>query len=328
MSATYLLSPEEILWKTLEAYGHDPKPIFFQEGIDHDMFLKPGMRVSYRKVDNLWAKAAELIEDQCFGLRAAEFWHPSHFNALGYAWLASSTLRQALNRLARYVHIISEETDTRLEDTTEGLTLTLSDSMHLPAHMDLTMAIIMFGCRLNYGAELNPVAVSFIHAEPSCAEKYLSYFNTPVNFSAKSDSLTLSAVDVDLRLPSGNPYLASINDQVIIRYLAELDREDVVHRVKAAIIDELPTGGVSDEKVAPMLNMSVRSLQRKLQQADTTFHTLVDEVRLELAEVYVHDPSISLNEIPFVLGFSEYSAFSRAFKRWTGNAPSEVRMLG
>jgi AraC-like DNA-binding protein len=89
----------------------------------------------------------------------------------------------------------------------------------------------------------------------------------------------------------------------------------------------LPSGGVSDEKVAKRLNVSTRSLQRKLQSAHTTFGALLDEVRQEIAEHYIHDSTVSLTEIAFVLGYSEYSSFWRAYKRWTKTSPSEIRKL-
>jgi len=327
MAVTHLLSPAAILWNILEDYGHDAESIFLEEGIDREMILKPGVRITHARVDSLWSKVIELIDDPFFGLRGVKFWHPSHFNALGYAWLASSTLREALNRGVRYIHIIGEDRKHRLEDTAEGLTVTLSHSLKLPAFMDLSMSILMSMCRLNYGADLNPVKVNFIHSKPACAREYDSYFNAPVKFNADTDCLTLPADAVDRRLPIGNPQLAKIHDQYIIRYLEGLDENNIGERVKGAIIDMLPSGGVSHEKVAKRLNMSKRNLQRKLQTGHTTFRTLLDEVRQEFAENYVHDSTVSLMEVAFILGYSDYSSFSRAYKRWTKISPSEIRKL-
>ena len=88
----------------------------------------------------------------------------------------------------------------------------------------------------------------------------------------------------------------------------------------------LPSGEVSDEKVAKRLNMSTRTLQRKLQGENTTFGNLLNEVRQEIAEHYIHDSKVSLMEIAFVLGYSEYSSFWRAYKRWTKASPSDIRI--
>jgi len=327
MAVTHLLSPADILWNLLEDYGHDAESIFLEEGIDREMILKPGSRIAHARVDSLWSKVNKLIDDSCFGLHGAKFWHPSHFNALGHAWLASGTLREALNRAVRYAHITGTDRKNRMADTDKGLTVTLSYSLKLPVFIDLSMSILMSACRFNYGADLNPVEVNFIHSKPACAEEYYSFFNAPVNFNADNDSFTLPADAVDRRLPIGNPQLAKICDQYIISYLAELDKNNIVQRVKGAIIDMLPSGGVSGEKVAQKLNMSARSLQRKLQGARTTFGALLDEVRQEMAEHYIHDSTVSLTEIAFVLGYSEYSSFWRAYKRWTKISPSEIRKL-
>lgn len=325
MSATYLLSPLVSLWKIFLAYGHDPEPIFSQEGIEYDMMLRPGTRIPFHAIDNLWTTATDLIEDPCFGLRTTEFWHPSAGNTLGYACIASSTLREALIRLSRFARMISGNAEVHLDETAKGLMLTLSDKLKHPARMDFVMANIMTGARLNYGEELSPVEVRFIHPRPSCAEKHTSFFKAPVHFSAESDSITFAPEVVDMRLPSGNPQLALINDHITVKYLAKLDEEDIVHRVKAAIIDHLPSGKVTHEKISDSLAISVRSLQRKLQQNGTTFRKVLDSTREDLAKQYVEGLNVDLTETAFLLGFSEHSSFSRAFKRWTGQSPKEIR---
>lgn len=324
-SVTHLLSPADILWRTLEDYGYDANAVFLEVGIDREMLLRPGARVSHVKAEALWAKVNEVIEDPCFGLRAANFWHPSHLHALGHAWLASGTLRQALSRASRYARIVGEDRETQIEDTPEGTVVTLSNSLAQPPLMDMSMAILLSACRMNYGPELTPVTVNFIHSQPPCSEQYESFFQSQVTFNAVSDSLILPTYAVDKRLPIGNPLLASINDQHILRYLAEMEQNKIVSVVRGTIVDMMPSGPVSEEKVAAKLNLSTRSLQRKLRSDHTTFQELLDEVRQELAESYIHDSSISLMEIAFLLGYSEYSSFSRAFKRWTSNSPSKVR---
>lgn len=211
----------------MEDYGCDAESVFLNAGIDSKMISKPGMRISHAKVEGLWNQVTGLIEDPCFGLHGSKFWHPSHFNALGYAWLASSTLREALVRASRYAHIIGEDRETRLEDTPEGLSTTLSNSLKVIPLMDLSMSILISACRLNYGEDLNPVAVYLIHSKPHCTKKYYSYLNAPVMFNADSDKLILSADAVDKHLLTGNPHLAKINEQYIIRYLNGLDDDNI-----------------------------------------------------------------------------------------------------
>ena len=111
----------------------------------------------------------------------------------------------------------------------------------------------------------------------------------------------------------------------MIDYLARLDKNDVVQRVRAAIIDQLPSGKVTDATIASTLNRTDRTLQRQLKKEGTTFKTLLNEIRNELAQNYICDSQLSLTEISFMLGFSELSSFSRAFKRWAGESPVKYR---
>lgn len=328
---SHLATATNVLWKLIEANGHDPDGLYREVGINPDLLNQPGSRVPYLLVNQLWEKASELIDDPCFGLKAYKYWHPSYFHALGYAWLASHTLRDALNRFVRYLRIVSEKIFLELEEAPGELTLHLSYKllgMRVPAQIDMGMAMTIHICRLNFGDDLEPVAVNFMHDKPPCAGEYDALFRSPVRFAADRDSITFSAEDVDRYLIGANPQLARLNDQVMIEYLAKLNKDDIIDRVTAAIVDMLPSGGVADDKIAESLNMSVRSLQRRLKEVGTTFRTILDMVRKDLATTYVCDPEIELAEVAFLLGFSEQSAFSRAFKRWTGTSPSEARKSG
>jgi len=328
MQKTCLLAPAAILWELLEMYGHDPEPIFSQQGITKEMMVKPGARALQTIGDNLWYRASQTIDDPCFGLKSGNLWHPSHLNALGYAWLASATLREALTRLERYIHAITKIAILQLVEVDDGLALYLKfkpTTIVIPSRTDSFFSIVTSMCRVNYGATLNPQSVSFVHEAPSCAGEYFAYFKSPVAFKADRNLLVLPKDKVDAPLKGYNPEIARIHDQIIIRYLSGLRKEDIAERVKSAIIKKLPSGGVSDEIVAKELHMSVRSLQRSLRSEGTTFGKLLDEVRKDLSMDYVRDQGINLTEVAFILGFSELSAFSRAFKKWTGRSPSEFR---
>jgi AraC-like DNA-binding protein len=331
MHYNHLATATNILWRLIEAYGHDPHALFCEAGIDPDLLNRPGARISGVSVNRIWAKASDIIDDPCFGLKADKYWHPSYIHALGYAWLASHTLREAFNRFVRYIRIISEKAFLELVEDSRGFTIKLGLdllSMRIPAQIDLAMAMLIHMCRLNYGEDLKPIAVNIRHDEPACAKDYSIVFNAPVEFGANQDSITFSSVDVDKYLIGANPQLARLNDQVMIEYLAKLERENIINRVIAAIVEMLPSGGVTDDKIAEQLNMSERSLQRRLKEAGVTFRSLLTGIRKDLAFSYIRDPEIEFVEVAFLLGFSDQSAFSRAFKRWTGSTPTQFRMSG
>jgi AraC-like DNA-binding protein len=328
MNATKYARISLILYNILESYRIDPKPLFLEMGVNPELMKQSGMRYKLNNIKKLWQKASEVIDDPCFGLKAAELWHPSNFSALGYAMLASHSIRTALERMDRYYRVISDEKIMELNDTEDGLTLTLvfSNSLHdIPDRNIALLAVILSICRINYAEKLAPVSVTFTLPEPSCSAKFFEFFKCPVYFEASTNSLTLSLKSVDEFLSSSNPKLADLNDQVMIEYLAELDQDNLAQRVKATILDQLPSGNVTDESVSRDLYMSARKLQRQLESAGTTFYTLLNETRVDLAKKFLRDQGTSMTEIAYLLGFSENSAFSRAFKRWMGVSPSQYR---
>jgi AraC-like DNA-binding protein len=316
------------VWNIVESYGIDPELLFREMNLNPKLIKQPGGRYRLDSIDNLWRKASKIIDDPCFGLKAAEYWHPSNFGALGYAMLASNTLRTALERVDRYHRFLSDERFINLIETEEGLTYTLTfshEKRDIPARNDAILAVTMSMCRTNYLEDLAPVSVTLTHPKPSCSAKFYEYFRSPVVFEAPANSLTLPIEAVDKSLPGSNPQLAELNDQVMIEYLAQLDHHHLTEKVKAVIIDQLPSGNVTDENVAQALYMSSRNLQRQLQSAGTTFNTLLNQIRQDLAQKYLRGQDTSMTEIAFLLGFSESSAFSRAFKRWIGVTPTQYR---
>jgi AraC-like DNA-binding protein len=127
-------------------------------------------------------------------------------------------------------------------------------------------------------------------------------------------------------LPTANRPLAGVLDGMLTEQLAKLTKDDVVSRCKAQFLEQLASGEPSAEDIAQRLNMSSRTLQRKLAEASTTYLKLVDDCRRDLALRYISDPDKSITDITFLLGFSSQSAFSRAFRRWTDTSPTEQRL--
>lgn len=328
MSFTGLAKTLEIAWALLESYDIEPRPLFEHAGIDPKLMRDLSARVSQTKLDKLWFKIAEEIDDPCFGLKLGKFWHPSYMHALGYAWLASSTLRSALGRLVRYIHVVNQGVEITLSETDQLVTVSWISPSPTGAdywRADGALSIIMRMCRANYGDNLDPVEVSLRHGKPTCAGDFFSYFRCPVSFDGEFDGLVLTRESVEKNLPGANPLMSQLNDNEMIKYLAKLNADDIIQRTKAEIIKQLPDGRASDNIIADSLHMSSRTLQRKLNENGTTFKKLLTDVRKELAMKYIQNRQITLTELSFQLGFSEVSAFSRAFKQWTGNAPRYYR---
>ena len=272
--------------------------------------------------------AVQLSGDEAFGIRSASVYSSSQLGALGYAWQASLTLRKACTRLERFIRVLNNSAVVEVNDTDACMVVTLQlnlPSESLSARDDSALATITRMCRLVCGENFRLQTVNFKHAAPRDLKPYFEYFACPLSFDQTENQLLIPLAFADEVLVGANSELALLNDQVVTRRLALMDRNDIVARVQSALMEQLPHGNISDDSVANALHMSVRTMHRKLSEVNQNFRTLLVEMRRELAEHYILDNSLTLTEISLLLGFSEPSSFSRAFKSWTGSAPSDAR---
>jgi len=329
MNPTLLASAARILWRLLERHGIDPEHVFREVGLDPSHIHDPRARYADIKTRAAWRMATELIDNPCFGLLSAEVWRPTDFHALGYAFLASRTLQTAIERIARYNAVVDSVVRFEMAQDGDHLRLTYQvtdpDLTEVSALQDGRLAVVFGLCREAYGPSFSPVEVSVTHPAPNCRGDYFGLFRCPVRFDAARPELVLGSAQAEAPLPAASRELAIANDAILTDYLQTLDQSGVVSRVKTAIIEHLPSGTPSAEIIARDLYMSARTLHRRLSDARTSFSETLDAVRRELAAQYITDPTRSLSEISFLLGFSELSAFSRAFRRWTGQSPSAAR---
>jgi AraC-like DNA-binding protein len=138
--------------------------------------------------------------------------------------------------------------------------------------------------------------------------------------------LLIDRHDAERNLASANAELIMANEMVALQYLSSLDRSNISVQVKSKIIELLPSGEIREEEVAEALNVSLRTLQRKLREEGESYAHIVKVVKKEMAENYIQDSQLSINEIAYLLGFSDQANFTRAFRRWNGNTPSQYRL--
>lgn len=317
--------------KAIESYGLDSSELFRRAGLDPARLTQPLSRFSYGGIQRLWAIALESSGDPGFGLRVSSFWHPTTYHALGYSWLASRNLEEAFERLIRYSSVVNTAAKDALRiDKTDGgfrliVDLSRVDPAPLPVAMECGMATILGMCRSAYGSHFRPLVLDLHHAESGCSAHLSELFDAPVRYSRPEYALVVEPAVVAESLTTANPELVRVNDQVVTDYLARLDRDDIVMRVRSELIERLPYGRVGESEIAAALNLSLRSLQRKLGNQGVSFSRILDDTRRDLGMQYVRSPQYSLNEIAYLLGFTEPANFSRAFKRWYGQPPSRLR---
>ncbi len=326
-----LSSPVLMIAKALDSCGHDSHEIFRQAGLDYERLSRPLSRYSYQSLQRLWSVAVETTGDACFGLRVASFWHPTTFHALGYSWLASRSLAEGFDRFVRYSGMVNTAARGRLQIEKSPDTFCFSVASDAlfpppePAAMDAGMATILTMCRAAYGSHFRPQRLSMRHAGAGREEQFAELFRAPVEFSQDRYAMYIDPEVACESLATANPELVRVNDQVVTDYLAKLDRSDVVMRVRSKLIERMPSGRVDEVDIAAAINLSPRTLQRKLKSQGVSFSSLLDSSRRELGLQYVRNSQYSLSEIAYLLGFAEPGNFSRAFRRWYGKSPSQYR---
>lgn len=326
---TALPTVGQLIWRWLELHGLSARDLFAAQGIDGQDLQPQRDRIAVDVLERVLAAALNRIGDNCRGLRASRCWHPSDLGALGYAWLASSSIRTAVQRMVRYSKTIGDKAELTTAESPQGFKVILDQKPRDPrVHefmTDFIMSLIIDMCRFNAGASLRPVEVGLCRGRPDCAKSYSDFYGCEVVFSSEADSFTLTNEDADRPLPTSNKQLAGLHDQILIQQLAHLQREDISTRCKAIVLDNLTSGEISVEKVAQALHMSPRTLMRRLESQGTNLKSLVDEIRHGLASSYLADPNNSITEVAFLLGFSHPSSLSRASNRWFGMSPIEFR---
>lgn len=313
--------------KALDHSGIDSARILRAAGISAALTNDPLSRLPVATLTQLYRACVEVTHNPYFGLTVGKFIHISNLHALGYALAASSNLLEFCRRLARYFRLASQTAEIRVIESDDEIALEIKQLVDVCGETeDALITFVVLSMRQLYRPEFNPTRVALHHAVPRDGPApYENLFRAPVTFDQALAVLAIPRASAEHPLPGACAELAQLNDNIANRYMAQLDKDDVVNTVRLKIIDMLPSGDCSREKVASAMCMSPSTLQLKLAQRDTNFQDLLDAIRKELARSYVRQQSLSITEITFLLGFSDTSNFTRAFKRWEGKSPSSFR---
>lgn len=318
-----------ILSRLVELHGIDPQRFLRELGVAPETLRDVTARLPAHLADVAVEKASAQIPDPAFALRAAQCWHPSNLGTMGYAWLSSRTLHTGLKRMERFGRILGSRATYRCVEEPAGVRFAIDHGRgNTPLGYviaDFSLSIIVELCRTNFGSKLNPVAVDLRRPLPADPQPWRQFFGCAVQFGAAEDSFLLDLETADAPLPSANIPLANTFDAILTEQLASFFQDDLVSRCKAYLLRELTSGLPTAHELASALGLSHRSLQRKLHELGLTYRYVLDETRHELARRYLDDPGKSVTEIAFLLGFSEQSAFTRGFRRWSGMAPTAYR---
>lgn len=328
---TTLAGYTEAITRALESAGVDPAEVLRGAGVELVRSNDPLLRITDSEINAIYRQAVAATGDDYFGLRVANYILPGMLHAVGYALLASETLEDFCNRLVRYWALVAQSADffcaqqgglLKLEARPRSAALCFETE-------DTFVALVLRLMRMAYQEELHPVQLELIRPMPAGGDQpYRELFCCPIGFEQSSVGMYFDLATMRRPLSGASRELAQCNDRIVMGYLEKLDRDDIVNRVRAHIVNGLSGGSVNRSAIAASIHMSASTLQVKLARAGLSFQQLLDETRHELALDYIGQSRLSITEIAFMLGFSDLSNFIRAFRRWTGKSPTEFRILG
>ncbi len=311
---------------TLEHEGHDPVPVFAALDIDLDTIQGMHARVPKAQVNRLWNAVRSLTGDDAFSLKVIDHLNDPSINALVTTVQASQSVRDALQLLLRYYKLISSAIKITVELDRE-IRIIVSEAeeepLLMPEDVDLVFGLIMRHGSFLPANEVKPSCVSLTRPHPQRWREFESFFQCPVEFAASQNQLCFPVAVLNASIPGANPILSNHLEHYFAEQSHRVADQDLEQRLRAALLSELPSGTPKLDCLARKLNMSKRTLQRKLQAENLSYTRILDELRLELARRYLGEKRYSVQEVADRLGYSEASNFVRFFRQHEGLTPSD-----
>jgi AraC-like DNA-binding protein len=312
-----------------------------QHGVNADSLLKdvglrradvadPDARIPYAAVLGLIERAAATLGDASYGLRLGAAQAARDGGLLAFIMLNSPTLMDAMAILQRFFRVVGEGEDVEVERTGPLVTLRFRETdpalRGLRHNSEYIAAIIVRACRDMTRKRVSPARAEFMHGRPNATVGYAEYLGCPVKFHADWDAVVYDAETMRLPVIGADNKLFKVLERACQKILGPAPKkQDIHHDVRELVIDRLAKGTVQFDDVARDLNMSSKTLERRLADRKTTFSALLDDARRGLAEHYLAGTDLRLEQIAYLTGYSEPAALVRAFKRWTGTTPMQFR---
>jgi AraC-like DNA-binding protein len=313
------------------ARGLDPRPLFAAAGIAEDTVGDPELRVPTGAWFSIIAHVARVLDDPSLPIRMAQLRRIEDLQLVGFLVLTSASGREAFERVIRYSALLSDASRWTMDVGQDDFTLRIErEGPRTLGHRlsnELAVAGLLQTQRVVSGRATVPARVVFRHAAPPDTTTHDSFFGTAIEWSGSFDGVALPIEMLDAAAQSGNPELhAYLERQAQARLEALGSASSIAARVREVIVRELPSGSPSMTSIAKRLGQSERTMRRWLDDEGTSFRDQVDLVRKARADELLRDRAIPLSQVAFLLGFSDQAAFSRAFRRWFEQSPSEYRI--
>ncbi len=312
--------------------GLDAESEFERHGLAELNRNPSGKKIRSRLAGKAWALATDCIDEAAIELYAARaYFNPVMCGSLGLSIMCSSSLLEAMERLVTYSNIFTDVSPFELveRDDSIGLQIIPSEDPEFICNKTVDFGVACFFLMLKsiYPGQLLVNSVYVRGANQTNAKVYQDFFGGGVTFESSEVGVFFDRGIVESVLPTENTELACWQDKFTENYIQQSNLEGLIGLVKQEIKQVIESGAEPNcHRIAETLNISQRSLQRKLKRESATYKELVAEVRKSLALDYLGQPKATLNDTAYRLGFSDHSSFARAFRRWYGLSPTEYQM--
>jgi AraC-like DNA-binding protein len=310
----------------------DPEMLYAVAGVTESAAANPAVMISADAYYTLLETIASNEEgDIRFHIGTSSSMKCEEYGAAGLAFKSAPTLRQSFSRMDRYSKLFNTASAFALADKGETVWWTHHRTEPARAGLHLSnegaLATFVTLCREATSPDFAPMSVQFRH-QPLGSERALEeYLRAPVTFGADVDTIVFSASVIDKPNTIGDSSIWSFFSNFMDEKIPDAEGSDTLEReVIQEIAHRLSDGIPPLGEVASSLGMGSRTLQRRVSERGTTYQTLVDKARRDLAQELLSRPKYSLADVAFLTGFSEQSSFTRAFKRWSGQTPKTYRI--
>jgi len=330
-SATGAIS--RLVCARLRAAGLELEPFLSAAGLNTRQMDDFHCRIDVRAQIKLLNIAADALNDDFLGFHLAREFEPREVGLVYYVIASSSTLAEAMSKAERYCRLVNEGIALRFKvDHSAVIAL---ESMDLDRQVDLhQMEFWAFGmvrvCRLLTGMRIAPLQLRLMHLRDLVLDEVRSFLGCDIEFGANSDEIILPKATAVLPLVNADTHLNTLLTAYAEDALAHRASHaaHIRSKVERAIAPLLPHGKATVSEVARELGISQRKLARLLSAEGLTFSAILQQFRLDLGKAYITHRDLSISQIAWLLGYGEVSAFTNAFRRWTGTTPREMRAAG
>ena len=314
--------------QVLRELGVDPTEAIGGVGLDLSLFENPENTISFAAMGRLLKRCAARTQCAHFGLLIGQRGGPASLGILGQLLQHSPDVGSALRGAILHLHVHDRGAVPAL--AVERGVAVLSYLIYQPGVegtdqiYDGALAILFNTLRALCGSGWLPIEVLFSRRRPGNIQPYRDFFRVPLRFDTEQTALVFPAQWLDRAVPGADPVPRQRIERRIAA-LASLDQPDLVSQLRRVLRVLLITRRSSLAQVAQLFSMQGRTLNRRLKARGATFQALVDEVRYEIARQLVEHTHMSMSEIAATLDYAAASAFTRAFRRWSGTTPAAWR---